>query len=91
MSKVFMKVELEPVTLSGTDIVSSGKVVFELEDSDVEYHIGKVVYSLEKMGYPIDTHSIFLKVSEAYKTLHLKKTYVNAVDIDNFGKVSFKN
>ena len=91
MSTVFMKVELEPRVLNDTKVTSSGIITFELEDSDVEYHIGKAVYSIEKMGYPIDTHSVFLKVSEAYKALQLKKTYTKAVDIDGFGKVSFKN
>ena len=47
MSTVFMKVELKPMVLNDTKVTSSGIITFELEDSDVEYHIGKAIYSIE--------------------------------------------
>ena len=91
MSKVFMKVELETKALEDTSVISSGALTFEFDDSDVDYHIGKAVYAIEKLGYAIDTHDVFLQISEAYKDAKLKKTYTKVADIAGFGKVSFKN
>lgn len=90
MNTVLMKVELESVKLQDLAIVCSGSLVFELDSECTQLHIGRAIYSIEKMGYPIDTHEVFTNVVNAFDDIQLKKSYTKAVELEGFGKVSFK-